>query len=386
MFFNSYPFLFLFLPLVTLVFHLLSRVSSRCSTGWIILASLFFYGCFQPWMVGVLLGEALVNHALARCAASHTASRGRRVSCTALAVTFDLLVLGYFKYADFFLANMGSLLGEQWSLHRLIFPVGISFYTFQLVAYVVDAYRGKVERFDLLDYLAFVTFFPKLLSGPIVLDRELTGQFSRASGVDWDLFNRGVVLFVVGLFKKVVIADAFAPMVHNGFDTGEPLAFVAAWVASLGYTVQLYFDFSGYMDMALGCALLLGIKLPPNFDSPYKSLSIQDFWRRWHITLGRFLRDYIYIPLGGNRGGTLATCRNLFVTFLLGGIWHGAGWTFVVWGGCMAPGRSFTGFGRLREPGFHVFSLGWSLFCSSICAGYSSARPASRPGSISWAG
>ena len=246
----------------------------------------------------------------------------------------NLALLGYFKYTDFFLENFNLVLDESIPLLHLALPLAISFFTFQQIAYLVDSYRGETPEYDFLNYALFVTFFPQLIAGPIVHHAEMMPQFNSK----WNLFKRykniafGLFIFSMGLFKKVVIGDTFAQWASHGFDKMEVLNFVEAWETSLSYTFQLYFDFSGYTDMAIGAALLFNIKLPINFNSPYKSLDIQDFWRRWHITLSRFLRDYIYIPLGGNRKGDLRTYTNLLATFILGGIWHGAGWTFVFWG------------------------------------------------------
>jgi D-alanyl-lipoteichoic acid acyltransferase DltB (MBOAT superfamily) len=219
-------------------------------------------------------------------------------------------------------------------LLHLALPLAISFFTFQQIAYLVDSYRKETKEYDFLNYALFVTFFPQLIAGPIVHHKEMMPQFASK----WNLVKNyrnialGLFIFSIGLFKKVVIADTFATWATPGFDVATTLTFFEAWATSLSYTFQLYFDFSGYTDMAIGAALLFNIKLPINFNSPYKATDIQDFWRRWHITLSRFLRDYIYIPLGGNRKGSFRTYNNLIITFLLGGLWHGAGWTFVFWG------------------------------------------------------
>lgn len=246
----------------------------------------------------------------------------------------NLSLLAYFKYMDFFLENLNLLVGTSIPLLHLALPLAISFFTFQQIAYLVDSYRGETAEYDFLNYALFVTFFPQLIAGPIVHHKEMMPQFASK----WNLVKNyknialGMFIFSVGLFKKVVIADTFAIWATHGFDATSTLDFYQAWMTSLSYTFQLYYDFSGYTDMAIGAALLFNIKLPINFNSPYKALDIQDFWRRWHITLSRFLRDYIYIPLGGNRKGSFRTYSNLMATFILGGIWHGAGWTFVFWG------------------------------------------------------
>ena len=249
-------------------------------------------------------------------------------------VALNLALLGYYKYADFFINNINHLTGAHLKLLHLALPLAISFYTFQQIAYLVDSYRGETKEYDFLNYAVFVTFFPQLIAGPIVHHKEMMPQFAKLKNKVINLNNiaLGLFIFFMGLFKKVVIADTFATWATKGFDVAKELNMLEAWSTSLSYTFQLYFDFSGYTDMAIGLGLLFNIKLPTNFLSPYKAVSIQDFWRRWHITLSNFLRDYIYIPLGGNRKGELRTYANLIITFLLGGLWHGAGWTFVFWG------------------------------------------------------
>ena len=260
--------------------------------------------------------------------------RVHKYSLLAFGIIANLALLGYFKYTDFFLENFNLAFDGSVPLLHMALPLAISFFTFQQIAYLVDSYRGETAEYDFLNYALFVTFFPQLIAGPIVHHTEMMPQFASK----WNLVKNykniatGLFIFSIGLFKKVVIADTFATWATAGFDHSETLNLIEAWATSLSYTFQLYFDFSGYTDMAIGAALLFNIKLPINFNSPYKALDIQDFWRRWHITLSRFLRDYIYIPLGGNRKGSFRTYNNLLATFVLGGIWHGAGWTFVFWG------------------------------------------------------
>ena len=251
-----------------------------------------------------------------------------------IGISFNLLLLGYFKYMDFFILNINRVVHSEISLMHLALPLAISFYTFQQIAYLVDSYRHETKEYDFLSYAIFVTFFPQLIAGPIVHHSEMMPQFADLKNKAKNYYNiaLGLFIFSLGLFKKVVIADTFALWATQGFDVAQKLNMLEAWVTSLSYTFQIYFDFSGYTDMAIGVALLFNIKIPMNFFSPYKATSIQDFWRRWHITLSRFLKDYIYIPLGGNRKGEIRTYTNLFATFVLGGIWHGAGWTFVFWG------------------------------------------------------
>jgi len=260
--------------------------------------------------------------------------RVHKKSLLTFGIVANLSLLGYFKYTNFFLENFNLAFDGSVPLLHLALPLAISFFTFQQIAYLVDSYRAETAEYDFLNYALFVTFFPQLIAGPIVHHAEMMPQFASK----WNLVKNykniatGIFIFSIGLFKKVVIADTFSTWATAGFDVAPTLNMIEAWATSLSYTFQLYFDFSGYTDMAIGAALLFNIKLPINFNSPYKALDIQDFWRRWHITLSRFLRDYIYIPLGGNRKGPFRTYTNLIATFILGGIWHGAGWTFVFWG------------------------------------------------------
>ena len=251
-----------------------------------------------------------------------------------IGLSVNLLSLGYFKYSDFFISNINAITTLHVELLHLALPLAISFFTFQQIAYIVDSYRGETKEYDFLNYALFVTFFPQLIAGPIVHHKEMMPQFANIRNKTKNYKNIATSLFIfsIGLFKKVIIADTFAIWANAGFDHSNTLSFFEAWATSLSYTFELYFDFSGYTDMAIGAALLFNIKLPINFNSPYKAKDIQDFWRRWHITLSRFLKDYIYIPLGGNRRGKFRTYCNLMTTFILGGLWHGAGWTFVFWG------------------------------------------------------
>lgn len=249
-------------------------------------------------------------------------------------ISFNLLLLGFFKYTDFLLDNFNGIFGANIPLPHIVLPIGISFFTFTQIAYLVDSYRKEASEYDLIRYILFVSYFPHLLAGPILHHKEMMPQFANKwnMAIRWRNIALGLFIFSIGLFKKVVIADTFAVWANAGFDSSSSLNLIEAWATSLSYTFQLYFDFSGYTDMAIGMSLLFNIHLPINFNSPYKALSIQDFWRRWHMTLSRFLRDYLYIPLGGNRKGKFRTYNNLIITFILGGLWHGAGWTFVFWG------------------------------------------------------
>ncbi len=333
MLFNSYVFLFAFLPVTLLGFHLIGKQGHhRVAISWLVGASLFFYGWWNPAYLGLILGSILFNYAVG------VALLGRPNKLTLfLGVATNLGVLGYFKYANFFIDNINSLVGSDIILEQIILPLGISFFTFQQITYLVDAYRGETREYNFLHYCLFVTFFPQLIAGPIVHHKEMLPQFAKDAlhGLKSKNLAVGFTIFIIGLFKKVVLADGIAvhaTSVFNGAENGVYLTFFEAWGGALAYSFQLYFDFSGYSDMAIGLARMFGIRLPLNFNSPYKAISIIDFWRRWHITLSRFLRDYLYIPLGGNRKGETRRFTNLMITMLLGGLWHGAGWNFILFG------------------------------------------------------
>ena len=278
--------------------------------------------------------DRLVNYAVGRSFARDTNYKLSKRSLLIFGIVFNVALLGYFKYVDFFLENFNGIFGSSIPLPHIALPLAISFFTFQQIAYLVDSYRGETKEYDFLNYAIFVTFFPQLIAGPIVHHKEMMPQFaSRWNKVkNYKNIALGLFIFSIGLFKKVVIADTFAIWATAGFDSVTTLSLFEAWATSLSYTFQLYFDFSGYTDMAIGAALLFNIKLPINFNSPYKATNIQDFWRRWHITLSRFLREYIYIPLGGNKVSIGRNYLNLFSVFLIGGLWHGASWMFVIWG------------------------------------------------------
>jgi len=332
MLFNSLEYILLFLPVTVIVYFLLNRFQwTLVAKLWLVLASFVFYCRLVPVFGILLLVSILVNYSFGRLINRHENHKGLLL---ALAVGLNLLVLGYFKYANFFVDNLALLTGWQLSLSKIILPLGISFFTFTQIAYLVDVYRRVAHEYSIVHYFLFVTYFPHLVAGPILHHKEMMPQFadSKNNTADWENIFSGLFVFSIGLFKKVIIADQFALWENAGFGSQHALVFHEAWIASLSYTMQIYFDFSGYTDMAIGASLMLNIKLPLNFNSPYKAVNIQDFWRRWHMTLSRWLRDYVYIPLGGNKHGALRTYLNLVITFLLGGLWHGANWTFVMWG------------------------------------------------------
>ncbi|MGB0748691.1 MAG: MBOAT family O-acyltransferase [Magnetospiraceae bacterium] len=350
MLFNSPIFLFLFLPAAMAGFFLFGRWGRDWAVGFLVAMSLFFYGWWNPIYL-VLLGFSMafnfmVGGVLARAAGARSGSpqapKDRRLAgpwgVLLAGVAVNIGLIGYFKYWNFFTDSVNAAFDLGWNFETIILPLAISFFTFQQITFLVDSYRGVVGRVRLLDYALFVTFFPQLIAGPIVHHSEMMPQFRKAGTFRFAHRNLaiGLTIFIIGLFKKVVLADGiavYATPVFNGALGGQELTFVEAWGGALAYAMQLYFDFSGYSDMAIGLARMFGVRLPLNFNSPYKAASIIDFWRRWHMTLSRFLRDYVYISLGGNKGGPILRYRNLMATMLLGGLWHGAGWTFVAWGG-----------------------------------------------------
>jgi D-alanyl-lipoteichoic acid acyltransferase DltB (MBOAT superfamily) len=333
MLFSSYTFLFQFLPATVLAFAAARRHSPRAGILVLAGASLFFYGAWRPVYLLLLVASVAVNFGLGL----RMEDPLRRRATGTFGVALNLAVLCYFKYTNFILDSLNALTGAPLPFVNIILPLGISFFTFQQIAYLVDVMRGAKVEHDIVSYTLFVSFFPHLIAGPLVHHAEMIPQFKRGrTGRSSVLAARGLAIFAAGLFKKVVIADNLAQFVSPVFahlDAGGGVTTSWAWLATLAYTLQIYFDFSGYSDMAIGLALLFGIRLPVNFRSPYKAASIIEFWRRWHITLSRFLRDYLYIPLGGNRLGEQRRYLNLMVTMLLGGLWHGAGWNFLIWGG-----------------------------------------------------
>ncbi len=335
MLFNSYTFIFLFLPIVLLGFFSLARFNQAFALGWLAFASLFFYGYWNPIYVSLLLASIICNYAISSAILSAAGGKKRLL---VIAIVANLALLAYYKYANFFVSGMNGLVGSSWRLDEIMLPLGISFFTFTQIAFLVDSYQGKVKERNFIRYLLFVTYFPHLIAGPVLHHKEMMPQFARPSTFQFNstMFALGVTIFVLGLAKKVLLADSLAEFptpIFTAVAAGGQPAVLEAWIGALSYTLQLYFDFSGYSDMAIGLSLMFNVRLPLNFNSPYKSPSIIEFWRRWHMTLSRFLRDYLYIPLGGSRRGKVRRYLNLGATMLLGGLWHGAAWTFVIWGG-----------------------------------------------------
>ena len=332
MIFNSFEFIFLFLPLTFIIYFLVSKYNYNFAKAWMLFASLFFYSWWNPKYLPIILGSLLVNFLISRYIVKEQNSYRRTV--LTIGILFNVLLLGFFKYFDFLISNVNLVFSSSIPLLHLLLPLAISFYTFQQIAYLVDSYRLETKHYKFLDYSIFVTFFPQLIAGPIVQHYDVMDQFANKENrkINYKNIALGLFVFSIGMFKKVAIADTFAVYANHGYNMSATLNIIDAWITSLSYTFQLYFDFSGYSDMAIGLALLFNITLPKNFNSPYKALDIQDFWRRWHITLSNFLTKYLYIPLGGNRKGSTRTYLNIFIIFLVSGIWHGAGWTFVLWG------------------------------------------------------
>lgn len=334
MLFNSFYYILLFLPLVFTAYFTLSACHPKLGKVCLVIASFFFYGWWNTTYLKLLAASILINYLFAWLMQKNSHALTRKCLLTA-GILFNIGLLAYYKYAHFFIDNTNALLNTHLALKEIILPLGISFFTFTQTAFLVDTYRKETPSYGLLNYTLFVSYFPHLLAGPIIHHAHVMPQFDDKKNAKLNYSNIyfGLLLFVIGLTKKVVIADTFAIFANQGFSHVNELQFTTAWLTSLAYTFQLYFDFSGYTDMAIGASRLFNIHLPLNFNSPYKAKNIQDFWRRWHITLSQFLRDYIYIPLGGNRVSHVRAYANLLITFIIGGFWHGAGWTYIMWGG-----------------------------------------------------
>lgn len=339
MLFTSLEFIFAFLPVVFVGFFLLARIAGREAAAiWLAIASVFFYGYWSTTYIPLLLASIVFNYAIGYVIAKNKKSNGIKPKIALyVGIISNLTLLCYYKYSNFFLSEIARSTGVHMPTLELVLPLGISFFTFTQIAFLVDAWKGKAREYNFWHYLLFVTWFPHLIAGPILHHGQMMPQFR-----DPEIYRArsrniaiGVALFAVGLGKKLLLADpisAYADPVFHAASAGQAISFMIAWTGAMAYTLQIYFDFSGYSDMAVGLSMLFGIKLPINFNSPYKAQNIIEFWRRWHMTLSQFLRDYLYIPLGGNRNGEARRLINLMLTMLLGGLWHGANWTFVVWG------------------------------------------------------
>lgn len=337
MIFNSHFFIFIFLPITLIGFYSIGKRGHHLiAISWLVGMSLLFYAWWNPIYLGLLLCSILFNYAIGIALNSDDQPLSKKIVLI-FGITANLVLLGYFKYANFFIDQLNILIKSDFNVEKILLPLAISFFTFQQIAYLVDAYKKETREYKFLHYCLFVTFFPQLIAGPIVHHKEMLPQFSKdhTYRLNFENLSVGLTIFAIGLFKKVIVADGIAKhasIVFANAELGIDLTFFAAWSGALAYTFQIYFDFSGYSDMAIGLARMFGIRLPLNFHSPYKATNIIEFWRRWHITLSRFLRDYLYIPLGGSRKGPMRRYINLMITMVLGGLWHGAGWTFIVWG------------------------------------------------------
>ncbi len=340
MLFNSYPFIWLFLPVALAGFFLAARFRHEAAAAWLALCSLFFYGYWDVHYVPLLLLSITVNYQIGKQISNHIEKQAaqRAKMWLIIGLVFDLGLLAHYKYTNFFLDNWVTLTGSAIDFPNIILPLGISFFTFTQIAYLADCHKGIVKERNPVHYLLFITYFPHLIAGPILHHKQMMPQFAHAKTyrISQENIAIGLTIFAIGMFKKMAIADPLSTFVGPVFAVSKHpglLSTEEAWLGALAYCLQLYFDFSGYSDMAIGLSRLFGIKMPLNFNSPYKSTSIIDFWRRWHMTLSQFLRDYLYIALGGNRKGKTRRHINLLLTMLLGGLWHGAGWTFIIWGG-----------------------------------------------------
>jgi alginate O-acetyltransferase complex protein AlgI len=333
MLFNSGIFICIFLPVTFLGFVLATRVDGSVATLWLVVCSFIFYGYWRPSLLSLISISILGNYCAGKAILAFR-DRDQHVSNVILfvAVTLNLALIGYFKYYNFFLTSLVDFNLLTIQPQNVVLPIGISFYTFTQIAYLVDARRGLVSDPSFLKYVLFVSYFPHLIAGPILHHAEMIPQFR---GENYSPSVKrvaiGLSVFVIGLAKKIVLADSIAPYANAVFELPNVTA-SEAWGGVLAYSLQIYFDFSGYCDMAIGLSYIFGVRLPLNFNSPYKATSIIEFWRRWHMTLSRFLRDYVYFPLGGNRRGSFRRYTNLLLTMAIGGLWHGAGWTFVIWG------------------------------------------------------
>ena len=382
MLFNSYAFMLVYVPVVLIGFVMLTRTGmNRAAVAFLSLASLAFYAYWDYRYVTLLLASILFNYVVGRAITRSPSDARSRRALLVLGLAGDLALLGFFKYAGFFVQTLEGATGAGLTVPQIVLPLGISFFTFTQIEYLVDAFRGNAEEYGLIEYSLFVTFFPHLIAGPILCHSDVIPQFRNAEKLRWvdESFALGFAFFALGLFKKTGIADNLSSWVGVVFSQPGDLSVIDSWAGALAYTFQLYFDFSGYSDMAVGLALMVGVTIPFNFDSPYKSQSIAEFWRRWHMTLSNFLRDYLYFPLGGSRCGSWRRTSNLMITMLLGGLWHGAGWTYVVWGGWHGALLSLNHWWRKRAGAAMAPWAGWLLTFTATVLGWVVFRAASLP-------
>ena len=368
MLFNSFEFMLLFLPITLVVYFLLLRKHlTIAARSWLLFASLFFYSWWDIKYLPLILGSILFNYTIGGLLAEYDTSAKQPISKKSIflaGIIANIALLCWFKYMDFFIGTTNGLLGTQLPLLKIVLPLGISFFTITQIAFLVDAYEGLVEERNLLNYALFVTFFPHLLAGPILHHSEMMPQFERLRNkvLNWKNLYLGLTLFFLGLFKKVILADTFSAWASAGFDTTQPLTLIPAWLTSLSYTFQLYFDFSGYSDMALGVGWMFNISLPINFNSPYKATGMIDFWKRWHITLTNFVTTYLYTPILRAFGSITFTNSlvAIFLAMLISGFWHGAGWNFIVWGGMHGAGLVVNHYWKKKKHKMPAW-LGWLI-------------------------
>ena len=335
MIFSSYEFIFIFFPMVIVGYFLLSYFKNRnIQYSYLLIMSLVFYGWFNFSYLYIIIFSILFNYFLALLMDKKGSNKNLKKTIMIVGIIINLSLLGYFKYYDFFIENINVLFNTNIVLKNIILPLGISFFTFQQLSFLISCYKNEEKLSNFIEYALFVTFFPQLVAGPIVTYSEIIPQFQNYKNrfINFQNISVGLYGFSIGLFKKIVIADLLGQWVDNGYNLNSQIGLLTAWVMTLAYTFQIYFDFSGYSDMAVGLARMLNINLPHNFNQPYLSRNIIEFWKRWHITLTRALTQYIYIPLGGNRKGKIRTFINIMVVFFVSGLWHGASWTFIVWG------------------------------------------------------
>lgn len=377
MLFNSYIFIFLFFPLTLIGYYGFNYAGKyKASLAFLVGMSMWFYGYNNIIYLLILIVSIIMNYGIVTAINSVRISSFRKL-CLLAGIFLNIGILFYFKYYDFFIENLNSVLKAELPLLRLILPLGISFYTFQQLSYVVDSYRKECGRYSFLEYAAYVSFFPQLIAGPIVYHSELIPQFQDTGNrkLNFENLSRGLYAFALGLAKKVLLADTFSKVVTIGYGNAAELNSTSVILVMICYSLQIYFDFSGYCDMACGMAYMLNIKLPFNFNSPYKAQSVSDFWDRWHMTLTRFFTKYVYIPLGGSRCSKVRTCLNVMIVFLVSGLWHGANWTFILWGalhGIASVFERIMHVSKWKLPKFLKMTLtflfvtfAWSLFRAS---------------------
>ncbi|WP_022756329.1 MBOAT family O-acyltransferase [Butyrivibrio fibrisolvens] len=367
--FNSYIFILCLLPISFIGYFALSRKKQEYGLLWMAASSLVFYAWAGISILLLFIASLILNYIF-----TLFIKRSNSKLILALGIILNVILLIYFKYSGFLVQNINALFNTDFIFKNIALPLGISFFTFTQISWLVDTYRGEIRDYSFLEYVLFISYFPKMAEGPIALHGDILPQFRDKSRktIDYDNISRGIMIFVLGLFKKLMIADTLGKAVDWGFNNVLDLYSMDIWIVMLCYTLQIYFDFSGYCDMAAGVSLLFNIELPVNFNSPYKALSITDFWKRWHISLTSFLRKYVYFPLGGSRKGTVRTYINMMIVFIISGIWHGANWTFILWGAlhgaCQVLHRIFRKpFDKLFAPvrwfiTFLFVNIAWLLF------------------------